>query len=171
MPLEWYPSGKAKPSIFTLSQEIVDQILENLYLHIVESSLTYGYAQKKLYDWQFRLATKAFGVEEGPRWATPWVEFESVLSMCMEKAKIMSAFSLLPQEIIDEIAQYHYLALLDGSLYTGGAYTKIMEWQMAVPAQAFGVATGRMWMKDLSYYPKLAAAFNARARGDNVEYH
>lgn len=171
MPLEWWPSGKPKPSILTLPQEIVDQILEDLYLKIAETSLTVGYARKKFTLWQFETAILAFGVEECQRWMRPWLDFDAVRDWYSDKMHITSAFSLLPQEIIDEIAERHYLNLLEGSLYTGPAYVRIVQWSSNIAAKAFGQVEAERWQKELSYYPILTEAFNTRARNDNMQYH
>lgn len=169
MPLEWWPSGKPKPSIFTVPQEIADRILEYLYLRLAETSLTNAYAEDKFEDWRYHIAVNAFGHAESLKWLRPWYDFESVWSHYSNRVHITSVFRLLPQEIVDEIVERHHLAVLRGSLYTGGAYTKIKQWRNTV-SQALGHVEAGRWLKDLSYYPILTAAFNKRGRHENMQY-
>lgn len=164
MPLEWWSTGKPKPSILALPHEVITLIVENLYLQILETSLATSFARPKFEDWQSRTAFAAFGICEGLRWIQPWHRYESVTSTYMNRTRYDTpVFSLLPQEIVDDIVEYHYMSLLQSSLYTGGAYMKFVDWQNTVPTRAFGPIEGHRWRRSPSCYPALMTAFNEQA--------
>lgn len=152
--------------IYNLPQEVIDKVLQYLYLDIVNSSLTIDYAQKKLKTWQHETGIQTFGSALGLRWTRSWHEFQSVRAVLATKASVTSVFMLLPQEIVDDITEYHFLSLLNGSLYTGGALTKILAWQNTA-TQALGSSEAMRWVKSMSNYPSLVKEFNAKAE---VEY-